>query len=109
VHPACSARKAGLADPLVAIVARSTSQVVTVDEVPCCGLAGDRGFAQPELPPHALRHLKAALPAGCASGVPSGRTCAIGLAELAGGRYRSFVQLVDGCAMPLEAAVEVSA
>ena len=70
---------------------------------------GHRHTLGPEHDFEPVPGLPEALPAGCASGVPSGRTCAIGLAELAGGRYRSFVQLVDGCAMPLEAAVEVSA
>ncbi len=109
LRPVCSARKTGRADQLVAIVARCTSQVVTVDAVQCCGFAGDRGFTQPELNAYALRHLKAALPAGCTSGGSSGPPCEIGLSEFAGVPYRSFVPLVDCCAMPLEAAVEVSA
>ena len=33
-----------------------------VDDVLCCGFAGDKGFNRPELNEHALRHLKAALP-----------------------------------------------
>ena len=65
VHPVCSVRKMGSVDKLMAIAARCSAQVVTVDEVQCCGFAGDRGFMRPELNEHALRHLKAALPAGC--------------------------------------------
>ncbi len=47
---------------------RCSAEVVTVDDVLCCGFAGDKGFNRPELNEHALRHLKAALPAGCTTG-----------------------------------------
>ena len=105
VHPVCSVRKTGLADKLLAVVARCAPQAVTVDEVQCCGFAGDRGFTEPDLNAHALRHLKAALPAGCTSGVSSSRTCEIGLSEFAGVPYRSFIHLVERCARPLAAGV----
>jgi D-lactate dehydrogenase len=97
VHPVCSVRKMGLADKLTAIAARCATQVVTVDEVQCCGFAGDRGFTHPELNAHALRHLKAALPPGCEAGYSTSRTCEIGLSEFAGRPYRSIVQLVEAC------------
>jgi D-lactate dehydrogenase len=98
VHPVCSVRKMGTVDKLTAIAARCSAQVVTVEDVQCCGFAGDKGFKQPELNAHALRHLKAALPAGCGVGYSSSRTCEIGLSEFAGVPYRSFIQLVDACA-----------
>jgi D-lactate dehydrogenase len=69
-----------------------------VDEVLCCGFAGDKGFNKPELNSHALRHLKQALPAGCDAGYSSSRTCEIGLSEYGQMPYRSFIQLVDACA-----------
>jgi D-lactate dehydrogenase len=98
IHPVCSVRKMGTTDKLLAIAARCSAQVVTVDEVQCCGFAGDRGFTHPELNAHALRHLKAAIPPGCAAGYSSSRTCEIGLSEHAGMPYRSFLQLVEACA-----------
>jgi len=97
VHPVCSARKMGLADKLTAIAARCATQVVTVEEVQCCGFAGDRGFTHPELNEHALRHLKAALPATCEAGYSTSRACEIGLSEHAGRPYRSIIQLVEAC------------
>ncbi|CAD5366354.1 Predicted D-lactate dehydrogenase, Fe-S protein, FAD/FMN-containing [Rubrivivax sp. A210] len=100
VHPVCSVRKMGTADKLYAVAARCSAQVVKVDEVQCCGFAGDKGFSHPELNAHALRHLKAALPTGCGSGVSSSRTCEIGLSQHAGMPYRSLIQLVDACASP---------
>ena len=68
---------------------------MTADEVQCCGFAGERGFIRPELNEHALRHLKAALPADCASGYSTSRTCEIGLSEQAGFPYQSILYLVE--------------
>ena len=98
VHPVCSVRKMGSTDKLLAIAARCSAQVVSVDQVQCCGFAGERGFMRPELNEHALRHLKAALPVQCDSGVATSRTCEIGLSEQGGVPYRSIVYLVDACA-----------
>jgi D-lactate dehydrogenase len=97
VHPVCSVRKMGTVDKLMAIAARCSAQVVTTDEVQCCGFAGDRGFIRPELNEHALRHLKASLPAGCASGYSTSRTCEIGLSEQAAFAYQSILVLVERC------------
>jgi D-lactate dehydrogenase len=100
VHPVCSVRKMGLADALVDVMRACSDQVVTVDAVQCCGFAGEKGFTRPELNEYALRHLKASLPAGCAQGYASSRTCEIGLSEQAGFAYRSYLKLVDRCARP---------
>jgi D-lactate dehydrogenase len=97
VHPVCSVRKMGTADKLMAIAGRCSAQVVAVDQVQCCGFAGERGFMRPELNEHALRHLKAALPAGCDSGYATSRTCEIGLSEMAELPYRSILYLVERC------------
>ena len=97
VHPVCSVRKMGSTDKLLAIAARCSAEVVSVDEVQCCGFAGERGFMRPELNEHALRHLKGALPAGCATGYSSSRTCEIGLSEMAGFPYQSILYLVERC------------
>jgi D-lactate dehydrogenase len=97
VHPVCSVRKMGSVDKLLAIANRCSDAVVTVDAVQCCGFAGDRGFVRPELNEHALRHLRDAIPAGCAGGVSSSRTCEIGLSEAAGVPYESILCLVERC------------
>jgi D-lactate dehydrogenase len=98
VHAVCSVRKMGTVEKLTAIAARCSAQVVTVNEVLCCGFAGDKGFVQPELNEHALRHLKQAIPAGCTHGYSTSRTCEIGLSEHSGIPYRSIFHLVDECA-----------
>jgi D-lactate dehydrogenase len=97
VHPVCSVRKMGSTDKLMAIAARCSAEVVAVDEVQCCGFAGDRGFTRPELNEHALRHLKAALPANCSAGYSSSRTCEIGLSETGRIPYQSILYLVERC------------
>ena len=106
IHPVCSVRKMGTVDKLAAIASRCSSKVVVVEEVLCCGFAGEKGFDRPELNEFALRHLHAALPAGCKVGYSSSRTCEIGLSEQAGFPYRSIITLVDACAraQPLAAS-----
>ena len=97
LHPVCSVRKMGTLDKLVAIAARCSTEVVTNDEVLCCGFAGERGFMRPELNEYALRGLQASIPAGCHGGYSSSRTCEIGLSEMAGIPYQSILYLVERC------------
>jgi D-lactate dehydrogenase len=107
IHPVCSLRKMGTAEKLAAVAARCCRDVVQVDEVLCCGFAGEKGFSRPELNEHALRHLKSALPEECVQGYSSSRTCEIGLSEYSGFPYRSIIRLVDSCTRarsPLSAA-----
>jgi len=108
VHPVCSVRKMGSVDKLVAIARRCSEAVVTVDAVQCCGFAGDRGFVRPELNEHALRDLRAAIPAGCSGGVSTSRTCEIGLSEAAGVPYESILYLVERCSAPAATATAAS-
>jgi D-lactate dehydrogenase len=95
VHPVCSVRKQGLDGTLRAVAAACAAQVVQPERVGCCGWAGDKGWTVPELNAHALRDLRASLPAGCTQGYSSSRTCEIGLAQHSGITYRSIVHLVD--------------
>jgi D-lactate dehydrogenase len=81
----------------LAIASQCSAEVVSVDEVQCCGFAGERGFMRPELNEHALRHLKDALPAGCHTGYSSSRTCEIGLSEMGDIPYQSILYLVERC------------
>jgi D-lactate dehydrogenase len=98
VHPVCSVRKMGLVDKLEGVARACSDNVHTVPDVLCCGFAGDRGFTFPELNEHALRKLRASLPASCRHGYSTSRTCEIGLSEQAGFPYRSVIDLVDACA-----------
>jgi D-lactate dehydrogenase len=102
LHPGCSGRKMGTVDQLASLAARCSSEVVRVDDVLCCGFAGDKGFSGPELNEHALRHLKASLPPGCSAGYSSSRTCEIGLSEIADFPYHSIIRLIDACSRARE-------
>ncbi|HUO55579.1 MAG TPA: FAD-binding and (Fe-S)-binding domain-containing protein, partial [Rhodoblastus sp.] len=94
-HVTCSLRKAGLASALIDVAAACAESVIAPAGVTCCGFAGDKGFTEPELNDHALRHLKSSLPEDCREGYSSSRTCEIGLAAHSGRRYRSILHLVD--------------
>jgi D-lactate dehydrogenase len=98
LHLTCSTRRMGLDGALTAVAKACAETVVVPPDVGCCGFAGDKGFTTPELNAHALRHLPAAVPEGCASGYSTSRTCEIGLSDKAGVPYRSIVYLVDTCA-----------
>lgn len=100
VHVTCSTRKMGLEAKMKAIAAACSDRVIVPEGVGCCGWAGDKGFATPELNAHALRTLKGALPTDCAAGYSSSRTCEIGLSKHAEVPYRSIVYLVDACTEP---------
>ena len=97
VHPVCSVRKMGTVDKLAAIAHRCSDNVIAVNDVLCCGFAGDKGFSRPELNEFALRHLKESVPTNCTKGYSTSRTCEIGLSEQAGFPYHSIVHLVDAC------------
>ncbi|MFO1155151.1 MAG: FAD-binding and (Fe-S)-binding domain-containing protein [Rhodospirillales bacterium] len=95
LHLTCSGRRMGLEGKLQAIGRACAAEVVMPAGVLCCGFAGDKGFNTPELKAHALRTLKAEVPAGCAGGYSHSRTCEIGLSDESGVPYRSIVYLVD--------------
>ncbi|PWC76624.1 FAD-binding and (Fe-S)-binding domain-containing protein [Azospirillum sp. TSH64] len=98
LHLTCSTRRMGLDGALTAVAKACAETVMVPPDVGCCGFAGDKGFTTPELNAHALRHLPATVPEGCASGYSTSRTCEIGLSDKAGVPYRSIVYLVDACA-----------
>ena len=97
LHVNCSVRRDGLDDKLRALVQSCTEHVVEPAGVSCCGFAGDRGFAVPELNAHALRKVRGALPPDCREGVSTNRTCEIGLTEQTGRPYRSVAYLLEEC------------
>ncbi len=100
LHTTCSTRRMGLDAKLKAVAAACSTRVVVPEDVGCCGFAGDKGFTQPELSAHALRHLGKDIPQGCSAGYSSSRTCEIGLSHHSGMPYRSIVYLVDACSRP---------
>lgn len=96
VHPVCSAKNMGLEGKLVQLAGMCAKKVV-VTQTNCCGFAGDRGFAHPELNRHGLRHLTQQLPADTKRGFSTNRTCEIGLSEESGIPFSSIFYLVEEC------------
>jgi D-lactate dehydrogenase len=100
LHINCSVRKSGSDAQLRTLLAACVEEIVEPAGVTCCGFAGDRGFVVPELNRHALRKIHDELPAACACGVSTNRTCEIGLTAETGRNYRSIAYLLEQCSRP---------
>jgi D-lactate dehydrogenase len=101
VHPNCSALHMGLGPALGAIAARLADEVLVPPGTTCCGMAGDRGLLHPELPASALADVAAELGDRAFDAfLCSNRTCEIGLHEVTGRRYESFVLLLERLTRP---------
>lgn len=95
VHPTCSTRKMGLEKSLMEIASLCAEEVVIIDEIGCCGFAGDKGFFLPELNASALQVLNSRLPQDCIEGYSTSRPCEIGLSLHGKIQYQSILFLVD--------------
>ncbi len=96
IHPTCSAAHLGLTSKLEAIARELAEQVVIPPGAGCCGMAGDRGLLHPELVASALRDLPAVIERHHVEEyVSSNRTCELGLQQVTGAPYRSFVFLLE--------------
>ena len=101
VHVTCSTRRMGLADCIIDLARRCSTNVTVPAEVGCCGFAGDKGFTYPELNKWGLRKLRPAIEAaGVREGYSNSRTCEIGLTDNAGVPYKSIAYLVHECTVP---------
>jgi D-lactate dehydrogenase len=83
------------------LLAACAENIIEPAGVTCCGFAGDRGFVVPELNQHALRKIHKELPANCACGVSTNRTCEIGLTAETGLTYQSIAYLLEKCSRPV--------
>lgn len=102
LHPVCSLMKAGATADLITLAETFAETVTLPEHAGCCGFAGDRGFAVPELTRSATREesaeVKEAVAAAAAAGTETGcystcRTCEIGMTAGAGEVYRSIAHL----------------
>ncbi|MDR9828230.1 FAD-binding and (Fe-S)-binding domain-containing protein [Vibrio sp. FNV 38] len=100
LHITCSARKMGLANDMLALANKCTSNVVVPEHIECCGWAGDKGFTIPELNCNALAPLKHQVPSDVTRGFSNSRTCEIGLSHHSGVPYQSILYLVDEVSTP---------
>lgn len=82
--------------PSLQVAAKCAGSVVD-SNIPCCGMAGDRGMRLPELTGSSLQHLGVT---GCSDGYSTSRTCEIALSKQAGFNFRGLVYLVDEATRP---------
>ena len=101
LHVNCSVRRTGSDGKLKKLLAACAENIIEPAGVTCCGFAGDRGFVVPELNQHALRKIHKELPANCACGVSTNRTCEIGLTAETGLTYQSIAYLLEKCSRPV--------
>jgi D-lactate dehydrogenase len=101
LHPPCSAIHLGLQEKLAAIAQALADDVMVPAGTTCCGMAGDRGLLHPELPAAALRATAAELDGGAFDAcLCSNRTCEIGLQQVTGRPYSSFILLLERLTRP---------
>uniref|UniRef100_A0A7S3JVZ8 D-lactate dehydrogenase (cytochrome) n=1 Tax=Aureoumbra lagunensis TaxID=44058 RepID=A0A7S3JVZ8_9STRA len=97
VHVPCSSKKLKLENQFESLVAKCAEDVVPTG-VPCCGMAGDRGFRYPELTGGALQHLN--LPSQIKDAYSTSRTCECSLSQHSDVHFRSVLHLLDDSARP---------
>jgi D-lactate dehydrogenase len=103
LHAPCSAVHLGLQEKLSAIADVLAEDVTVPARSTCCGMAGDRGLLHPELPASALSAAAAELEGGVFDAcLCSNRTCEIGLQQVTGRPYGSFVLLLEELTRPGE-------
>jgi D-lactate dehydrogenase len=102
IHPTCATHRQGHAWRLGALAAALADDVYLPPTGTCCGFAGDRGIARPELTESATRPEAAELAAAAADrGRPfdahlsRNRTCEIGLTRATGADYESVINLLE--------------
>ena len=96
LHPTCATRHMGLAPRLRSLAAQLADDVFVPPSATCCGFAGDKGIAHPELTAAATQPQAEEL-AGRRfdAHLSSNRTCEIGLSRATGERYESLVFLLE--------------
>jgi D-lactate dehydrogenase len=101
LHAPCSAVHLGLQEKLRAIASALAEDVTVPAATTCCGMAGDRGLLHPELPAAALHPLAEELDGSAFDAcLCSNRTCEIGLQQVTGRPYGSFVLLLEELTRP---------
>jgi hypothetical protein len=82
LHVPCTSKQAGLSDKFVQLASRC-SQQVSLTDISCCGMAGDRGMRFPELTRSACQHVNPDV-ADASDGYSNSRTCEIGVSAATG-------------------------
>jgi len=103
VHVPCSSKKMGLMNDFNKVASLCSEDVVPTD-IPCCGMAGDRGLRYPELTGASLQHLKKRMERrDVTAGFSTSRTCEMSLSNHGGVPFQGLVHLADAQSKPLQA------
>lgn len=108
LHVTCSSKRGNFEQQLINIAQHCAHQVEIPADISCCGFAGDKGFYQPELNQHALRHLKKQRPEACSAGYSNNRSCEIGLTHHSEIPYQSVLYLLDEVSQPMGVGTKCS-
>lgn len=100
VHHNCSAQRLHEQPATEALARACARDIAVLESVTCCGYAGDKGMYQPELNAHALRFARNDVPPGCAIGVSTVSTCAIGLSDHLGIPFVPLASLLEYVSRP---------
>lgn len=96
LHPNCSLVKMGLTDKMEEIARRCSRSVTIPENLGCCGFAGDKGIAYPELTASATREEAAEITTQTFDGYYSSNvTCEMGMTAATGATFRSLVFAVE--------------
>ncbi|HTT96228.1 MAG TPA: FAD-binding and (Fe-S)-binding domain-containing protein [Solirubrobacterales bacterium] len=101
IHPTCATHRQGDAGRLAALAAVIAGDVYLPPTGTCCGFAGDRGIAHPELTAAATRAEAAEVASAVTGGrhfdayLSSNRTCEIGMTRATGRPYESVINALE--------------
>ncbi|MCW8090843.1 FAD-binding and (Fe-S)-binding domain-containing protein [Alteromonas sp. ASW11-130] len=95
LHTTCSTKRNKQADMLRQLTQLCVDRIIEVDEISCCGFAGEKGFWLPELNESALAPIKETDIASCRRGVSNNRSCEIGLSRYSGIEFSHVAYLLD--------------
>ncbi|MCW8108005.1 FAD-binding oxidoreductase [Alteromonas ponticola] len=95
LHTTCSSKRSKQDDILKQLTQLCVTRVVEIDDVSCCGFAGDKGFWLPELNASALAPLAKSDLSHYRRGVSNNRSCEIGLSRYSGVEFSHIAYLLD--------------
>ncbi len=100
LHTTCSAKRSNDAEALRKLTRLCAENVIEMDEISCCGFAGDKGFWLPELNESALEPMKRPHIKQCQRGISNNRSCEIGLSRYSGVSFSHIAYLLDEVSLP---------
>lgn len=95
LHTTCATKRTLQPEVLKTLAQLCVARVIELDEISCCGFAGDKGFWLPELNESALTAIKNKKITACRRGISNNRSCEIGLSRHSGIQFSHIAYLLD--------------